>query len=180
MENHPTTDEKSYHYPWARALMIVVLYGALLVFLWHFPTPGGRAFFQALFRGFLYIFAGLAFVAITIIFFLFFPLPPQRTQKTEGFATDDGDAANGDAGFGGVFTARSLLVPTFKNPEVESRIWDILYDLEGELDPDCVIAADARSGIITITDDDVGETDYVLEEIRSHLRRAGIAVRSPR
>ncbi|HOU14240.1 MAG TPA: hypothetical protein PKZ84_14115 [Anaerolineae bacterium] len=180
METHPTTDEKSYHYPWARALMIVVLYGALLIFLWHFPTPGGRAFFQALFRGFLYIFAGLALVLVTIIFFMFFPLPPQQRKPDEEFVTDDEDDDTDEAGWGGVFTARSLLVPAFKNPEVESRVWDILYDLEGELNPNCVIAADARSGIITITDGDVGETDYVLEEIRSHLRRAGIAVRSPR
>jgi hypothetical protein len=179
MENSPQTDMKTYHYPWARALMIVVLYGALLVFLWHFPTPGGRAFFQSLFRGFFYLLAGLALLAVTAIFFLFFPLPPQRSKKTDEFAAGDEDVYEGEEGLGGVFTARSLLVPAFKNPEVESRVWDILYELEGELNLDCVIAADARSGIITITDDDEAETDYVLREIRSRMKSAGIAVRNP-
>ncbi|HQE92722.1 MAG TPA: hypothetical protein PLH19_08230 [Anaerolineae bacterium] len=179
MEDTSSTEAKTYHYPWARALMVLVLYGALLVFLWHFPTPGGRAFFQTLFRGFLYVLAGLGLVAVTVIFFLFFPLPQQWNRKIEALnAGAEGDY-EAEEGLGGVFTARSLLIPAFKSPDVESRVWDILYDLESELDPDCVIAADARSGIITITDDDEEETDYILREIRSRLKSADIAVRSP-
>ncbi|HOT90027.1 MAG TPA: hypothetical protein PLJ78_01590 [Anaerolineae bacterium] len=158
--------------------MIIVLYGALLVFLWHFPTPGGRAFFQSLFRGFLYILAGLALVIVTFIFFLFFPLPPQRASADQNVDTEEDEDFDEEEGEGGIYSARTLLVPSFKNADVEARVWDILYDLEGELNPDCIIAADARSGIIMVTDDDEEEADYILHEIRTRLKKAGIAVRS--
>ena len=177
MDNHPSTDEKVYRYPWARALMIIVLYGALLIFLWHFPTPGGRAFFQAIFRGFLYIFAGLALVVVTVVFFLFFPLPPGRVQADKDtFSEDDED----DDAFGGVFAARSLLVPSFKNPTIEPQVWDILYDVQQELDVDFTVVADAQAGMVAVMDEVEEETDYILNEIRSRLRSAGIAVRNPR
>ena len=180
MEDRTPMDEKPYRYPWARALMIVVLYGALLVFLWHFPTSGGRAFFQTLFQGFLYILAGLALVGVTVVFFMFFPLPPRRVQDDKDILDGDEDTYEDGELFGGVFSARSVLVPPFKNPDIEPRVWDILYNLQQELSPDCVIAADAQAGIIAVTDDDEAEADYVLREIRSRLRSAGIAVRSPR
>lgn len=179
MDNHPPMDEKTYRYPWARALMIVVLYGALLVFLWHFPTPGGRAFFQSIFRGFLYIFVGLALVAVTGVFFLFFPLPPGRVRADKD-VFDEEDTYEDDDAFGGVFAARSLLVPSFKNPAIEPRVWDILYDVQQELDVDFTVVADAQAGMIAVMDEIEEETEYVLREIRSRLRSAGIAVRNPR
>ncbi len=174
------TDEKTYHYPWARALMIVVLYGALLVFLWHFPTEGGRAFFQTLMRGFLYILAGLALLVVTFIFFLLFPLPPLR-EPADKEAHEDEDTYEEDyQAEGGVYSARTLLVPQFKNADadVEARVWNILYDLEADLNPNCIITADAQAGIITVTDDDEGEARDILRELRIRLKSAGIAVSS--
>lgn len=174
-----STEQKVYRYPWARALMIIVLYGALLVFLWHFPTPGGRAFFQALFKGFLYVLAGLALIAVTAVFFLFFPIPPAQEQKNElhhdAYANDDEDDY-----LGSVFSMRSLMVPTFKNPDVEPRVWDTLFSIEREGELGCDVFADANTGVIAVSEEDEEEAAYTLSEIRSRLKAAGIAVRSPR
>lgn len=178
-----SAEEKVYRYPWARALMIVVLYGALLVFLWHFPTPGGRAFFQALFKGFLYVFAGLALIGITVIFFLFFPIPPVPEKLKHELLNDTAaDEAGGDDDWypGSVYTARALIAPTFKNPDVEPRVWDVLYAIEREDAFGCDIYADPDTGVIAISDDDDDEAAYVLNSIRSRLKAAGIATRSPR
>lgn len=177
-----STEQKMYRYPWARALMIVVLYGALLIFLWHFPTPGGRAFFQALFKGFLYVIAGLALVAVTVVFFLFFPLPPVP-EKMRGEMRDDAYADDNDYddnSSGSIFSMRSLMVPTFKNPAIEPRVWEVLYTIEREGELSCDIFADADTGIIAVSEEDDEEAEYILAEIRSHLKGAGIAVRSPR
>lgn len=159
--------------------MIVVLYGALLVFLWHFPTPGGRAFFQTLFRGFLYVFAGLALVAVTVIFFLFFPLPPVP-EKQQDDLVDDAYAEDDDEFTGAVLSARSLMVPSFKSPQFESQVWETLYAFEQEYQPATDILADPNTGIIAVDDDDEEEATYILDEIRARLKAAGIATRSPR
>jgi hypothetical protein len=175
-----STETKAYRYPWARALMIVVLYGALLVFLWHFPTPGGRTFFQALFKGFLYVIAGLALVGVTVVFFLFFPIPPVPEKLKDGLV-DDADADEDDDDYtGAVLPARSLMVPAFKSPEVEPRIWEVLYAFQREYEFDFDILADAYTGIIAVVEEDEKEAEYILNEIRSQLKAAGIAVRSPR
>jgi len=158
--------------------MIVVLYGALLVFLWHFPTPGGRAFFQTLFKGFLYAFAGVALVGVTIIFFLLFPIPPVP-EKLRGELGDDVYLDEDEITFtGDVFPARSLLVPAFKSTEVEPRIWEMLYALQRDYAPDSEIFADAYTGIIAVSELD--DADVVLDELRSRLKAAGIVYRNPR
>ena len=160
--------------------MLVVLYGALLVFLWHFPTPGGRAFFQTLFKGFLYVLAGLALVAVTVIFFLFFPLPPVPGKLKDELG-DDVYADDADNGYlGTVLSARSLLVPAFKSPQSEAQVWETLYAFERDYQPETDILADPYSGIIAVNDDDEEEATYILNEIRSRLKTAGIAVRTPR
>ncbi len=177
----PDIEGKSSHYPWARALMMVVLYGALLVFLWHFPTPGGRIFFQNLFRGFLYVLAGLALVIVTIVFLLFLPLPLPKTLSDEGKGDEEEEESyETDDVMGEVFSARSLSVPSFKNVGVESKVWDILYDLQDDLEPKCLIVADPAAGIIAVTDDDDIEAERILRALRLRLKNAGIAVRSLR
>lgn len=176
----PSTEQEPYRYPWARALMIVVLYGALLIFLWHFPTPGGRVFFQTLFKGFLYVIAGLVLVAITVIFFLLFPIPFVPEKLKNGLEDDAYPDDDRDDFVGAVSAARSLLVPAFKTPEAEPRVWETLYAFERDYQPDCEILADAFTGVIAITEDDEEETEYILDEIRSRLKAAGIAVRNPR
>ena len=174
-----STEQKAYRYPWARALMFVVLYGALLVFLWHFPTPGARAFFQTLFKGFLYVIAGLALVAVTAIFFLFFPLPPVSEKRMGDLVDDVYDEDDNDF-HSAVVPVRSLMVAAFKSAEVEPRIWEMLYRLQRDYEFDYDILADPSTGIIAVVDEDEEEAEYILDEIRSHLKAAGIAVRSPR
>lgn len=174
-----STETKAYRYPWARALMIVVLYGALLVFLWHFPTPGGRAFFQTLFKGFLYVIAGLGVVAVTAIFFLFFPLPPVPEKHLDDLVDDAYDEE--DSGFhAAIVPVRSLMVPAFKTSAAESRVWEILYTLQRDYEFDYDIMADPSTGVIAVVDEDEEEAEYILDEIRANLKAAGIAVRSPR
>jgi hypothetical protein len=175
-----STEQKTYRYPWARALMIVVLYGALLIFLWHFPTPGGRAFFQTLFKGFLYVLAGLALTVVTVIFFLFFPIPPVPEKLKNGLDEDAYLDDDQDDFAGEVLPARALLVPAFKSPEVEPRVWETLYAFEREYQLEGDILADAYTGVIAVTEDDEEETEYILNEIRSRLKAAGIAFRGPR
>jgi len=178
MEKSSTdTEQKIYRYPWARALMVVVLYGALLVFLWHFPTSGGRAFFQTLFKGFLYVIAGLGLVAVTAIFFLFFPLPPVPEKQLGDL---DAYAEGDDYYAGAVLSARSLMVPAFKSPQFEEHVWETLYAFERDYQPELDILADPYTGIIAVNDDDEEEAQYILNEIRSRLKAAGVAVRSPR
>jgi hypothetical protein len=176
-------DQKSeaqapYRYPWARALMILVLYGALLVFLWHFPTPGIRSFFRNLLGGVLYLLAGVGLLIVTFIFVMLFPLPPLPLPADNAdveWEDEDGVA------LGGVYPARSLLVPDFKLPEVEPEVWDILYEIEDEMQPASVISADAYTGIISVAEGSEGPAaNALLNEIRSRLRRAGISVRVPR
>jgi hypothetical protein len=174
-----STETKVYRYPWARALMIVVLYGALLVFLWHFPTPGGRAFFQALFKGFLYVLAGLALIGVTVIFFLFFPIPPAPEKQTGDLVGDAYDEDDDDF-HSAVVPVRSLMVPAFKSPEVEPRVWEILYTLQRDYEFDYDILADPSTGIVAVVDEDEEEAAYILDGIRSNLKTAGIAVRNPR
>jgi len=174
-----SAEQKAYRYPWARALMLVVLYGALLVFLWHFPTSGGRAFFQSLFKGFLYVIAGLALIAVTAIFFLFFPLPPV-SDKQMGDLVDDAYDEDVDDLIGAVLPARSLMVPAFKSSKVAPRIWEILFAFQHEYGGDFDILADAYTGVIAVVEEEEEEAEYVLDEIRSRLKAADIAVRSPR
>ena len=176
----PSTEQKPYRYPWARALMLVVLYGALLIFLWHFPTPGGRAFFQTLFKGFLYVIAGLALVAITVVFFLLFPIPPVPVKLKNGFEDDVYLDDDRDNFVGAVLSARSLLVPAFKSSQFAPHVWETLYAFEQEYQPEVDILADPFTGIIAVNDDDEEEATHILNEIRSRLKAAGIATRSPR
>jgi hypothetical protein len=173
----PSTEQKPYRYPWARALMIVVLYGALLVFLWHFPTSGGRAFFQTLFRGLLYVLAGLGLVGVTAIFFLFFPIPPAPLPRMVETYNEDEDDDDFQAA---VVPVRSLMVPAFKTAAAESRIWEILYTLNRDYEFDYDIMADSSTGVISVVDEDEEAATFILDEIRATLKAAGIAVRTPR
>jgi hypothetical protein len=75
---------------------------------------------------------------------------------------------------------RSLMVPAFKSPEVEPRVWEILYTLQRDYEFDYDILADPSTGIVAVVDEDEEEAAYILDGIRSNLKTAGIAVRNPR
>ncbi len=164
------------HYPWARALLVVVLYGALLVFLWHFPTEGGRTFFQGLFRGFLYVLAGLALVGITLLFFIFLPLPARLIRDIDK-ETDVSETDQEDEGVEVVNSGRAFMIPGLKN--AEAAVWEMLYAIEEDFKPTAAICLDTQSGVLIVTDDDPEEADFLIEEIRVRLRDLKLAMRSP-
>lgn len=166
-------EEKPYRYPWERALLVVVLYGSLLIFLWYFPTEGGRAFFQILFRGVFYALAGVLLLAITFVFFLFFPLPPASEEKSELTPVEEEDF------WTGVVSAQAVMVPAFRKANVESQVWDVLHKIENNLEVTSLIVADPDSGIIAVVEEDSEETAFVLHEISERLRQMGITVRVP-
>jgi hypothetical protein len=173
-----TIGEKKQRYPWLRALMMVVLYGALMIFLWHFPTEGGRAFFQDLFRAFLYIGVGLVLVGITALFLLLFPFPAIPLPKSYADVQDNDYAYDDDDDFGGVYDAQSLMIPTIDRADIETRVWAILEALESDMDPSNFILFDPDTGIITVMNVDDG--DDLFGEVRARLKRAGITTRAPR
>ena len=173
-----TSGEEVYHYPWLRTVMIIVVYGALMVFLWHFPSTGGRTFFRTLFRGLLYVFAGVGVVGVTLLLLLFV-LPSVSLPPEEDGDDEDEDYVDAEDIFiETVFPARAIVVPAFRNPETEPRVWETLYELEEELGG--VILADAYSGVVAVTEGGADDETYNIRVIRERLRRAGIASRKPR
>lgn len=172
-----TLVDKEPRYPWLRALMMVVLYGALMIFLWNFPTAGGRAFFQDLFRAFLYIGVGLVLVGITALFLFLFPFPKIPLPKSFADVQDNDNAYDYTDDFGGAVDAQSLIIPTISRPGVEDQVWTLLEALEDEPDFADLVLFDSETGIIAVMDDD---GDNLMQEIRARLKRAGITARAPR
>ena len=175
-ESPNSYEEDTYHYPWARSLMLVVLYVALMVFLWHFPTTGGRAFFRGLFRGLLTVVAGLAVVGVTLLLILLV-LPAPRIPEDDDMYDED-EAEYDFAPLDSVIPAYSILVPALKKPETEPFVWDLLGALEQELVG--MMLADTATGIVTVTEVDAETAAYNVEEIRARLKQAGITTRRPR
>ncbi|NBD35449.1 MAG: hypothetical protein GVY30_05570 [Chloroflexi bacterium] len=193
MTNIPEEQER-HGYPWAKALMIIVLYGALLVFLWHFPIPAVETFFRNVMRGFLYIFAGLGLVLITILAFLFFPFPPLPEAWMEGMEDGmgewDGDEYDEYEEWDEEFPipdvdvssllARSLKLSNYRLADHESIIWEILDEVMITSDAMAFVAFDPMPGVITVTDLDPDETNELLAKIRERLKDEGFKVRTPR
>ena len=168
------------HYPWARALMIIVLYGALLIFLWYFPTEGGREFFQKLFNGFLYGLAALVLIAVTVVVFLSFPIPSFlriEVETLEEPLEEDEDATVAPEFFRTVFPGRVVMVPALREPEREAEVWSVLYEVKDEFEPVSSVLVDAKSGIIGVLDEEPGEAGFLMAEIQQRLVAADIAVR---
>ncbi|MFP4394723.1 MAG: hypothetical protein ACLFTI_05600 [Anaerolineales bacterium] len=193
--SHISERQERRGYPWAKALMVVVLYGALLFFLWHFPIPAAATFFRNLMRGFLYIFAGLALVLITILAFLFFPFPPLPEAWMEGMEDDmgewdeDDDEDEDEEWDEGVLIpdmditsmlARSIKLSNYRLTDHENIVWEILDEVMITSDAMAFVAFDPMPGVITVTDLDPDETNELLAEIRERLTDEGFKVRTPR
>ena len=179
-------------YPWAKALMIIVLYGALLVFLWHFPIPAVETFFRNVMRGFLYIFAGLGLVLITFITLLLFPFPSLPESWTEGMDEwdeedyEEEDYEEWDEGLPipipdmTSMLARSLKLSNYRLADHEDVVWEILDDVIITSDAMAFVAFDPMPGVITVTDLDPEETNELVAKIRERLKDEGFKVRTPR
>jgi len=173
--------------------MIIVLYGALLIFLWHFPIPAVATFFRNLMRGFLYIFAGLGLVLITFLVLLFFPFPSVPEAWMEGMEEgmgewdeDEYEDEEWDEEFPipdvdiTSMLARSLKLSNYRLADHENIIWEILDEVMITSDAMAFVAFDPMPGVITVTDLDPEETNEVVGEIRDRLTDAGFKVRTPR
>jgi hypothetical protein len=174
--------------------MILVLYGALLVFLWHFPIPAVETFFRNLMRGFLYILAGLVLVLITVLVFLFFPFPPLPEAWVEGIEGmeeggnewEEDEYAEWDEEFPipdvdiTSMLARTLKLSNYRLAEHENIIWEILDEVMITSDAMAFVAFDPMPGVITVTDLDPEETNELLAKIRERLKDEGFKVRTPR
>lgn len=183
--NEPDNSEKTipsdlepYRYPWARSLMLLVVYGALMVFLWHFPTAGGRAFFRDLFRGLLTVAAGVAVVGVTALVFLFILPAPAIPPDDDTFYDDEESLDYDSQDFGHILTARAIMVSALKKRETEPLVWEVLSEMEEVLD--CVILGDAYTGIVAVSEDRAETDTYNVQQIIARLKAAGIAVRRPR
>lgn len=161
-------------YPWARSLLVVVLYLSLLVFLWHFPGEGVRLFVRNLFKGFGYVLAGLALVVVTLLALTLIPLPFAVREEE-----DDDDEVEDWAPV--TLPGRVLMIPDLKSSSRVSRILDVLYEFSREQDfPASLLVTDTTYGALTVAVDEDEDADWVLSEVKTRLREAGIRVHLPR
>lgn len=164
-----------YRYPWARSLFLVVLYAAFLVFLWFFPLPALRSFFQRLLMGFVYAGAALVIVAITF-FILTAVLPPIPLPDED--ADEDWDEAEAGPD---VLSGYAMAVPALMDPDRADVVWQIIDEIVMDTATFATITVDEQTGIIAVTDE-MFEPDVVrlVHDIRERLRDAHLIVRKPR
>lgn len=165
-------------YPWARSLLVIVLYVSLLIVLWHFPISGARAFFRNLLRGFGYLLSGLVLVGLTFIALTFIPLPFNvEHDDTMDDEDDDGEWVPA------TLSGRVLMIPDLKKPSSEMYVMDTVYDFAIEYDiPSSMLVMDTVNGALTIAldEEDEDEAGWVLDSIKRYLREAEIRVHNPR
>ncbi|MGC9348358.1 MAG: hypothetical protein ACP5JG_09500 [Anaerolineae bacterium] len=161
-------------YPWARALLIVVLYVSLLLFLWHFPTAAVRTFFRNLIEGFAYVIAGIALIGLTVGAFFLIP-PPFVARGVD----EQEDASADDATVGCVRFGRVLMVPALRDGEHTPEILDLLDDLLLELDSTGTFVIDEKAGAVTVFGEDEADTEALLDEAHTRLQEEGVRARLP-
>jgi hypothetical protein len=161
-------------YPWARALLVIVLYISLLLFLWHFPTNGVRLFFRNLIAGFGYVVAGLALIGLTVgVFFL---IPPPLIVRGVG---EEEAAPTEDVEVGCVRLGRVLMVPAIRQGDRMLEIWDLLDNLLADLDSKGTFVIDQKVGAVTVVGDDDEDVETLLDEAYARLQEEGFRARFP-
>jgi hypothetical protein len=164
--NHETYENiEAYRYPWIRNLFFVVLYVALLIFLWHFPAPAVRAFMRNLLQGLLYLLAGLALVGISVL--LFIEILPRLELQT-GLVESLEDLPDGT-----LFEGRSFKIPALKNPKNHRRIWETLTDLKASSDQTWTAVVDEDTGVLTVVLYEDTDIQQVLRSVKEGLQQAG-------
>ena len=172
-------NEETYRYPWARSLFLVVLYVAFLIFLWHFPLEGPRAFFQTLLQGFLYILVGLGLTLLSLILLMFILPPPPMSAEDMSDENAFLDDELEDEWVHLLTYGRALFVPGLSQPQKTQEAWHVLDEIIREIDPVCCITLDNKSEIIAITGEDVEEAQMIFDEIRHRLHEIGLKPRKP-
>jgi hypothetical protein len=167
---------ESYRYPWARSLFLVVLYAALIVFLWFFPLPALQSFFQRLLMGFLYAGAALVIVIITFVTFTAVLPPISMPEDTVDEVWEEDNGAGPD-----VLSGYAIAVPALMDPGKAEVVWQIIDEVAMDTTTFATITVDEGTGIISVTDEvfesNVGD---LVHDIRMRLRDARLNVRKPR
>lgn len=170
-------ETETYRYPWLRTLFLLVLYAALLIFLWYFPTETGRRFFRTLFEGFLYVGAGLVLVGITFLLFVFIMpvLPSPEVEDEEDLEDFPLEVFPLD-----VVEARSLAIPALLEPANAATVWDLLLEVSEQFGDLVIITVDEETGIVSVTAPDRSMATRMVRSIRKYMQRSGFTVRKPR
>jgi hypothetical protein len=162
-------------YPWARSLLIIVLYISLLIFLWHFPAAGVQRFFRNLMTGFGYLLAGLALVGLTLLALMLIPAP-LSIQSYE-------DMSEGDEDDWAPFTlpGRVMMIPALKNASKAPEIIDLIYDFAADHEiTSTLLVTDVVHGALSVAADEDEDIAWILNGIKARLREADIRVHNPR
>ncbi len=165
-------NEDTYRYPWLRNLFLLVLYVALLIFLWHFPLEGARLFFRVLMRGFLYLIAGLILAGGSVLLFLLFAPPLSEYENME----DEDIDAFLDEGMV-LLPGHSLGIPQLRNPAQAQVVWEVLSEFENSTSEESVLIVDEQAGIVILSAEIAWEADELLHQLSRHLVDAGFKVK---
>ncbi len=163
--------EDRYRYPWLRNLFFVVLYVALLIFLWHFPLEGPQLFLRTLMRGFLYLLAGLVILGVTALVVLAI-LPPVEEDLVSNSEFDpflDGEML--------MLSGCALGVPRLKDSAKTEDVWQALESFQAQTEEPSTLMIDDQNGVLMLAADEPWLADDLLHELSRHLKDAGIKVK---
>ncbi len=178
-------EETTYRYPWARSLFLIVVYVALLLFLWYLPWEGPRLFFQKLMMGFVYGLAALLLIGVTLLVILFIAPPvPQHLLEDELERFDEAEWEDWEegAGYVEVLGAHAIAVPALLDPVRSELVWEVLDTLAlRSVEAIATISVDEETGIIAVTEEDDKERSArLLKDIKRALESANLRVRKPK
>ncbi len=178
MPDSDSDSPESSSYPWMRSILLLLLYGAAMVFLWNFPEAGGREFFRTLMHGFVYVLAGLVILGITVLLIAAL-VPSQDKKKDEEKEEKDSQAAAYQGkrrGKAAVSAGRVLTVPALLDPSQADQVWEIVESEAEEQRTGCPVTVDESSGTIAIAETNELEARLLLRGIRERMRQAGLIV----
>jgi hypothetical protein len=167
-------NEDRYRYPWLRNLFFVVLYVALLIFLWHFPLEGPQIFLRNLMRGFLYLLAGLVVLGATALVVLAI-LPPAEEELVSNSDFEpfmDGEML--------MLSGYALGVPVLTDSARAEDVWLALERFQAQTEEPSTLIIDERTGVLMLAADEPWLADDLLHELSRHLKDAGIKVKRVR
>lgn len=160
-------------YPWARALLVLVLYISLILFLWHFPVQSIRHVFRNLLTGLGYILLGFVFVSLTFVALLLIPSPAAARRSAETKTEiDDPEPVSGF-----VLPGRVLVVPELRDADCSSAILDLLHNMLDDLNMKYTFVADTQRGMLTIIGESPEDAAALLDKVATRLQAADVQVR---
>ncbi|MGC9399625.1 MAG: hypothetical protein ACP5HM_10880 [Anaerolineae bacterium] len=172
--------QEVYRYPWLRNLFLLVVYVALIIFLWNFPGEGVKVFFRNLLGGILYLLAGLVLVGLTLLLLIaLLPAVPKSWVPEE---EDDEEPVHEMLPEENVIvlTGRTLGVPKLRDPQYVRAVWDILAEVEASIDGECLVVVDDRVGTLSVSAENPRVLDDFVRDLSGRLQKEGLYVRRVR